>query len=89
VKRGRGDAVQVKRFNWIKRPTPWESAQAWRNHRREMAQQFMNEGAMASTAFLNAQNSLSSGMANLTAQMTIQRVQAQAKAKVQSVDLSM
>jgi hypothetical protein len=49
----------------------------------------MNEGAMASTAFLNAQNGLSSGMANLTAQMTIQRVQAQAKAKVQSVDLSM
>ena len=81
--------MQIKRFNWLKRPTAWEQAQAWRDQRRAMAQQSLDAGAAASTAFLNAQNNLTSGMATLTAQMSIQRVQEQAKAKVQSVNLSL
>jgi hypothetical protein len=72
--------MQVKRFNWVRRPSQWEFAQAWRNQRREMAQSFMEQGSVASAGFLDAHNNLSLGMANLTTQASIKRVQAQVNA---------
>ena len=65
----------IKRFNWVNRPKAWQAAQAWRAHRSNMVQQFLNEGSAAGTAFLNAQNNLSVGMATLAAQATILRAQ--------------
>ena len=68
--------MQVKRFNWTKRPTHYEFAQAWRNQRRNMTQRFLDDGATASSSLLNAQNNLTTGMATLAAQASIQRTQA-------------
>jgi len=73
-------AFQVKKFNWVNRPTRWEHAQAWRAHRKSMVQRFMDEGSSASTAFLNAQNNLSVGLASLAAQASITRAQNEIKA---------
>jgi hypothetical protein len=70
-------SIQIKRFNWVNRPTRWQHAQAWASHRRQMVQKFMDEGAAASAAFANAQNALSSGVATLAAQASILRAQNQ------------
>ena len=70
----------IKKFNWVNRPSRWEHAQAWRAQRQNMIQRFMDEGNAAGTAFLNAQNNLSTGMATLAAQASILRAQSEIKA---------
>ncbi len=67
--------MQVKRFNWMKRPTTWEYVQAWRQHRSNMVQRFRDEATVAGTAFASTQNNLSLGLASLAAQASIQRAQ--------------
>ncbi|MGH6770036.1 MAG: hypothetical protein ACRECO_13550, partial [Xanthobacteraceae bacterium] len=74
----RGDvamAAQIKRFNWLKRPTGWQFVQAWRASRRTMAQRFQQDAAVASSAFVAAQNNLIVGMAAIAAKTSIQRTQ--------------
>jgi hypothetical protein len=67
--------VQIKRFNWVKRPTQWERIQAWQQHRSRMVQRFREEASAAASAFASAQQNLSVGMASLAAQASIQRAQ--------------
>jgi hypothetical protein len=67
---------EIKRFNWVNRPSRWQTAQAWNAHRKQMTQRFLDESASASSAFLNAQQNMSMGMATLAAQASIQRTQA-------------
>jgi hypothetical protein len=67
----------IKKFNWVNRPSRWQNAQAWASVRKNMVQRFLDEGSNASTAFLNAQNNLSTGMATLAAQASITRAQNQ------------
>jgi hypothetical protein len=80
-------AVGIKKFNWVKRPTSWESIQTWRSKHNESVQQFMNQSAAASTAFTNAQNSLTTGMANLAAEASLQRVQSRVNTALNSLNL--
>jgi hypothetical protein len=70
----------IKKFNWVNRPSRWDHAQAWRAQRKNMIQRFLDEGNAAGTAFLNAQNNLSTGMSTLAAQATITRAQNEIKA---------
>ena len=67
----------IKKFNWVKRPSMWEFAQAWKSHRSGMAQRFLDDGAAASAAFLTAQNNMTTGLATLAAQASILRAQDQ------------
>jgi hypothetical protein len=69
--------MQVKRFSWLKRPSAWEQAQAWRNHRSTMVRRFRDDASVASAGFANAQIRLSTGMATLAAQASITRTQAE------------
>jgi hypothetical protein len=68
-------AVQFKRFNWLKRPTAWQFVQAWRASRRAMAQRFQQDAAVASSAFVAAQNNLIVGMATIAAKASLERTQ--------------
>jgi hypothetical protein len=70
-------AVQIKRFGWLKRPTAWEYAQAWRAQRSTMVQRFREDAALAASAFAGAQNNLSVGLATLAAQASVKRSQGQ------------
>ena len=72
--------MQVKRFNWVKRPSGWEFNQAWRAQRANMISRMRDEASAASAAFANAQNSLSTGLASLAAQASITRAQAEINA---------
>lgn len=69
--------VQIRKFNWVSRPTRYESAQAWSSHRRQMTQQFLSEAEAAITAFTTAQGSAIDGMATLAVQASIVRAQQQ------------
>jgi hypothetical protein len=73
-------AAGIKRFNWLKQPTRWEAAQAWRQRRSEMAQQFLSDSAATSAALVAAQSNFTAGMASLATQASVQRVQAQINA---------
>jgi hypothetical protein len=72
-------AVQMKRFNWVRRPSAWEYAQSWRSHRSAMTQKFLDDGAATASSFLSVQSNLSSGLATLAAQASIARAQEQLK----------
>jgi hypothetical protein len=73
-------AIGIKKFNWVNRPSAWQFSQAWRSQRSAMVQRFLNDSSVASTAFLNAQQNLSMGMASLAAQASITRAQNEIKA---------
>ena len=70
----------IKRFNWLRRPTTWESMQAWRTQRSNATQRFLTDSAAANSSFFSAQSNLASGMASIAAQASLQRVQAQVRA---------
>ena len=74
----------VKKFNWVKRPSSWEFAQAWRSQRSAMTQKFLEQGETARTAFANAQYNHLTGIGTLAAQAASQLAQKQAKAKAQN-----
>jgi hypothetical protein len=73
-------AFQVKRFSWVKRPTHWEYARAWRAQRANMVQRFRDEAAVAGSAITTTQINLSVGMANLTARTSMARAQSEINA---------
>ena len=70
----------IKKFNWVRRPSTWEFAQSWNAQRKSMASRFLDDSAVASSAFLNAQSNLSSGMATLAAQAAVTAAQRQLQA---------
>jgi hypothetical protein len=54
-----------KKFNWVRRPTAWEYAQAWKNQRAEMAAKFREINETAVNSFASAQyNNISGFVAN-------------------------
>jgi hypothetical protein len=73
-------SFSIKRFNWSQRPTAYQYAEAWRVHRRNMVQQFLDEGSALSDVLVSAQTSLSTGLATLAAQASITRAQQEIKA---------
>jgi hypothetical protein len=73
-------AISIKRFNWVQRPTAFQYAEAWRSHRRNMVQQFINEGSTLINVFVGVQSNLSSGTAALAAQASITRTQQEIRA---------
>jgi hypothetical protein len=77
----------IRKFNWLKQPSPWQNAQAWRRQRSTMVKQYLSAGEGVSSALANAQTSQSSGMANLAAQAAIKRLKEQLAASSSQVDL--
>jgi hypothetical protein len=73
---GRCAMPAIKKFNWVNRPSRWQSAQAWSAQRKRMAQQFLNDSSIAGDAFLGAQQNMTVGKATLAAQASIKRTQA-------------
>jgi hypothetical protein len=67
--------MEIRRFNWTRRKPLWQQMQAWRESRAQALRRFLDNGAAASTTFANAQVNLSSGMASIAAQTSLQRTQ--------------
>ena len=63
-----------KKFNWVRRPTAWEYAQAWRNQRAEMAAKFREQNEVAINSFATAQYNNINGFVSNAQQAAITRL---------------
>jgi hypothetical protein len=72
-------SVIGKKFNWVRRPTTWEYAQAWRNQRTQMAAKFIEQGQVAINSFATAQYNNTSGQVSNAQQAAINRIKAAQK----------
>jgi len=75
-------SIPTKKFNWVRSPSPWQQAQAWREKRRAMVEQFQNNAAILSNGFFTAQQDKIFGSASLAAEAAGNRIQAKIKAKL-------
>jgi len=65
--------MQIKRFNWMRKPSAYEFAQSWKSQRAGMIAQFQADAQAASSAFAGAQNNMLTGLNNLAAQAAVDR----------------
>lgn len=74
-------AIQAKKFNWVRRPTAWEHAKAWRDTRRAMVERFQADTSAVAGSLTRAMNNFTEGTAALAAQASIKQAQAAIAAK--------
>ena len=63
-----------KKFNWVRSPSAWESAQAWRDKRAEMAAKFREQNETAINSFATAQYNNLNGFVSNAQQAAINRL---------------
>ncbi|HKA70680.1 MAG TPA: hypothetical protein VKE26_02690 [Xanthobacteraceae bacterium] len=73
--------IYAKKFNWLPQPSAWQQSQAWREKRQAMIQDFQSKTDAFASAFGTAMANQIDGQAQLTTQIVMSRLQAQAKAK--------
>jgi phage gpG-like protein len=66
----------IKKFNWVRRPSTWESMQAWKTQRAEMAAKFIEQQAAAVNAFASAHSNNTAGLVANAQQAAINRLRA-------------
>jgi hypothetical protein len=76
--------MQVKRMNWFQKRPVYKIMEARRERHRTSIETFQANMAAAASTFAAAQTSLSSGLAEIAAQLVIQRSQTQLQAKIKS-----
>ena len=83
---------QVKRFNWLPRPTALQAAETWRARQQAAREDFEANTSAAWSVFTQTSSDFSTGMASIAASTAVKRVQDDANAKAaqnaNSVDLS-
>jgi len=72
---------QVKRFNWLPRPTALETAQAWRARQQVAREDFEANNSAAWSVLTQAGADLATGMASIAASTAVKRLQDAAQAK--------
>ena len=80
--------MQINGSSSTKRQSAWAQMEAWRTKRSEMAQQFLSESSDISSRLTTAQINLSTGLATLAAESLIKRIQDEAQAKRNGVNLT-
>jgi hypothetical protein len=74
-------AIQSKKFYWIAKRSAWQEAQAWREKRRAMAEEFQTNATALANSLGAAQANQIAGFANNAIQAGVARIQAATKAK--------
>jgi hypothetical protein len=89
VKGGDGSlaGMQIKRMNWLQKPTLYAQVQAWRERQRAATANFESATAAASATIAAAQTSLFAGLAEITARAVIERTNKELQAKANSISL--
>ena len=75
-------AIQTKRFNWVRQPTAWQSMQTWRAKRQEQNDSFDSRMSTARDAFSTAQTNLTTGIAEISANIATKRMQQALQKKI-------
>jgi hypothetical protein len=78
-------AVQSKKFYWIAKRSAWQDAQAWRQKRRAMVEEFQTNATDLANSIGAAQANQIAGFANNAIQAGVTRIQAAAKAKLNTL----
>jgi hypothetical protein len=79
--------ASVRRFNWVRSPTAWESSQIWREKQRAASERFATTAAAAFDGFGSAFSSELSGKVENTTQAALSRIQSTAKAQSNAVSI--
>lgn len=66
----------IKKFNWVRRPSAWESMQTWRNQRAEATAKFIEQQTAAVNAFASAHSNNTAGLVANAQQAAIDRLRA-------------
>lgn len=69
-------AITTKRFNWVQQASAWKQAEAWRERRKLMRQDFDTAASFASTGLINVWSNQITGSANLAAEAALKRLDA-------------
>jgi hypothetical protein len=78
-------AVQSKKFYWLAKRSAWQEAQAWRQKRRAMVEEFQTNATVLANSLGAAQANQIAGFANNAIQAGVSRIQAAAKAKLNTL----
>jgi hypothetical protein len=78
-------AIQSKKFNWLVKRSAWQESQAWRAKRRAMAEEFQSNTMALANSLGAAQANQIAGFANNAIQAGVTRIQAAAKAKLNTL----
>jgi hypothetical protein len=71
--------LSVKRFNWLRSPSAWQSTQAWRERQQAARENFEAANSAASSTFAAASTNLVTGLGSIAATIAAQRAQQQAQ----------
>jgi hypothetical protein len=82
-------AITLKKMNWLRSPSAWEDAQAWRERRQASRDKFEAAASQASNGLFGAAVSQTQGLATLAAQIANQRVSESARQKLSAVTNSL
>ncbi len=74
--------IQIKKMNWIRSPSAYESLQTWRTKRQAAIAEFESISSATISAFSTAWSNKISGMGNLAADAALKRISAEGKAKI-------
>jgi len=74
-------SIYAKKFNWLPQASAWQEAQAWRDKRRAAVESFQSNIDAFSSGVGTAMSNQNDGQVQLTTQIVMSRLQAQAKAK--------
>jgi hypothetical protein len=74
----------IKRFNWVRNPTAWESTQGWREKQRAASESFTSAAASAFEGFQAAWSGAVSGAVQNTTQTALARIQAESQASLKA-----
>jgi hypothetical protein len=74
--------IATRKFNWVKRPTAWQQAEAWRLQRRNFTQKSMSDADTFNVMFARSAADRVEGLVKLATEAAVKRINAAAKAKI-------
>jgi hypothetical protein len=72
--------IESKKLNWLQTPSAWEEAQAWRERRRAMMDQFQGDADLVLSSFSDAFSNQITESSKIATQAALKRLQGATKA---------
>lgn len=76
--------IQIKKMNWVRTPSAYESLQTWRAKRQAAVAEFETLASSTASAFGAAWSNQISGLSDLAANAAMTRISAEGKAKIEA-----
>jgi hypothetical protein len=74
--------AEIRKFGWLRTPSAWQQAQAWRSRRAALTADSLNAGDTFNALFSKANKDRIEGMAKLAAEAAVKRIKDATKVKV-------